>query len=70
MEGPEITQYLRELESDSRALMDEINEILWGMRGGIERESAWRMSRVERMSALKKMQKNVEITKSSGMPII
>lgn len=70
LDNSDIPNFLRSLEKESRALVDQINEICWYMRGGITRDQAWTLSPLERKRVMKLIEKNIERTNKTGLPLL
>lgn len=65
-----IPEVLAEMRGEAGALMQQITQILWYMRGGLTREDAWRTSHFERKQILKLIEGNIERTNKAGMPLL
>ena len=61
---------MEDLEKESNALIKQITEICWYMRGGVSREEAWTMSFNERQEVFKLINENIKRTKDAGMPLL
>lgn len=65
-----IPIFLADMRIEAGAIIQQITQILWYMRGGITREEAWRTSFFERKQILKLIEKNIENTNKSGLPLL
>ena len=61
---------MEDLEKESKALIKQITEICWYMRGGISREEAWSLSFIERQEVFKLINENIKRTKDAKMPLL
>ena len=61
---------MEDLAKESKALIKQITEICWYMRGGVSREEAWTMSFEERQETFKLINENIKRTKDSQMPLL
>jgi hypothetical protein len=61
---------LQEYVEEARAITDQIYEICWYMRGGVEREGAWQLSNRERQRIMKLIGANIERTNKTGLPLL
>lgn len=66
----EIEATIAEYRKESRALIDQITEICWYMRGGVTREEAWQMSHEERKSVMKLIDANIKRVNDTRLPIL
>ncbi|MNK44120.1 hypothetical protein D3C87_628430 [compost metagenome] len=55
---------------EARALIDQIHEICWYMRGGITREEAYNLSHEERKSIIKLIDANIKRVNETRLPIL
>jgi hypothetical protein len=63
-----IEQAVKDYELESKALKDELFRICWYMRGSISYTESLMLSYEEREIISKIIEKNLEITKDSGVP--
>jgi len=63
-----IEQAVKDYEQESKALKDELFRICWYMRGSISYTESLMLSYEEREIISKIIEKNLEITKDSGVP--
>lgn len=61
---------MEDLGKESKALIKQITEICWYMRGGVSREEAWSMSFDERQEVFKLINENIRRTKEAKMPLL
>lgn len=70
-ESPEEMQEIIDgYEHRSRALIKQMTQMLWYMRGGLTRNDAWAMSLQEREEAFELINENIKRTKDSKMPLL
>lgn len=55
---------------EARAIIDQIHEICWYMRGGISREEAYNLSHEERKSIMKLIDANIKRVNETRLPIL
>lgn len=70
LEPEEIPVLLKTMESEQRAIIDQIIEIGWYMRGGVGREEAWTLSPYERSKIVKMIDKKIESINKTGIAIL
>jgi hypothetical protein len=58
------------MAKERKELMDLIHEIMWHMRGGLNRDDAWCLSPDERNSILEDIKKRVENVEKTQMPLL
>jgi hypothetical protein len=63
-----IEQAVKDYELESKALKDELFRICWYMRGSVSYTESLMLSHEEREIISKIIEKNLEITKDSGVP--
>ena len=63
-----IEQAVKDYEQESKALKDELFRICWYMRGSVSYTESLMLSYEEREIISKIIEKNLEITKDSGVP--
>ena len=63
-----IEQAVKDYEQESKALKDELFRICWYMRGSVSYTESLMLSHEEREIISKIIEKNLEITKDSGVP--
>ena len=63
-----MVEYFDKLETESKALKDEILRLCWYMRGGISYDDAMLLSSDERKLIGKIVKDNLETSKKSGLP--
>jgi hypothetical protein len=61
---------LAEYRKETRAIIDQINEICWYMRGSISREEALILSPEERKSIVKLTDDNIKRVNDTRLPIL
>lgn len=66
----EVRTILQRMEAERNKIEDVIVEICWGMRGSISWEQAWDLSFSEIERIQKKLKRNIEVVKETGLPII
>jgi hypothetical protein len=66
----EIPYLLQEYVDETRALVKQITQICWYMRGGYTREEAWQLSPKERKEAMDLIEENIERTNKSGISLL
>jgi len=64
----EITEFLDDLEKESKALKEEAIKLCWFMRGGLSYDESMYLSFDERNIIAKLIKDNLETTKKSGQP--
>jgi len=68
MSTNQMVEYFDKLETESKALKDEILRLCWYMRGGISYDDAMLLSSDERKLIGKIVKDNLETSKKSGLP--
>jgi hypothetical protein len=68
LDNAEIPGYLESLDTESRAIKEELIKICWYMRGGITYNQAAALSPSEREIIGKLIKENLETTRKSGLP--
>lgn len=63
-----IEQAVKDYEQESKALKDELFRICWYMRGSVSYTESLMLGYEEREIISKIIEKNLEITKDSGVP--
>jgi len=63
-----IERIVKEYDSNTRALKEELLRICWFMRGGIGYNDSHMLTVEERTLISKIVEKNLETTKESGLP--
>jgi hypothetical protein len=66
----EMQDIINGYERRAGALLEQIDQIGWYMRGGITRNEAWSLSLSERESIFKLINENIKRTKESKMPLL
>jgi hypothetical protein len=66
----ETAHILAEHSIASKALHREVVDIMFYMRGSVTRDEAWRLTPKEREVIRKRIEKNIEQTEKTGMPLI
>jgi len=65
----EIGEYLKQLDSESKEIKDNIINLCWWMRGGISHSEAWNLTEPERKSINQLIKKNLDYIKKTGIPM-
>ena len=58
------------MATQSRAIMEEVADICWYMRGSVTWDQAWRLTLNERKAISKTIKSNIERTEKHGMPLL
>lgn len=66
----EIQHELAEMHLAARAITKEVADICWYMRGSINWDQAWRLTRQHREIIIKLIKDNIERTEKTGLPLI
>lgn len=66
----DVETLLSEMDFDSKALTKQIAEICWFMRGSINWDQAWRLTGSQREVVVNLINKNIENTEKSKMPLL
>jgi hypothetical protein len=66
----EVDEIFQEMSSESKALMKQIIDITWYMRGGVSYDEAWGLSPIERKRMIELIKDNIQRTHDSGMPLV
>jgi len=66
----EIPFILDEYVKEARAITKDITDIMWYMRGSLNREDAYHLSPKEREYIIALIQKNIENTSKSGIALL
>jgi len=64
----EIDEVVKEYDNSTRAIKDELLRICWFMRGSISYNECHMLTPDEKAIIAKIIEKNLEITKESGLP--
>lgn len=64
----EIDKLTKEMETEIKAIKDELYKFCWFMRGGLNIEQAYMLDPEDREIIAKLIDSNLETTKSSGLP--
>ena len=64
----EIEDTIKEYDSNTRAIKEELLKICWFMRGSIGYNECHMLTYDEKMIISKIIEKNLETTKDTGMP--
>lgn len=64
----EINQLVQEMESETKAIKEDLFRICWFMRGGITMSEAYQLDINDRKIIGKIVEGNLETTKESGLP--
>jgi hypothetical protein len=64
----EIDEAVKEYDNATRAIKDELLRICWFMRGSISYNECHMLTPDEKIIISKIIEKNLEITKESGLP--
>jgi hypothetical protein len=64
----EIDEVVKEYDNTTRAIKDELLRICWFMRGSISYNECHMLTPDEKIIISKIIEKNLEITKESGLP--
>ena len=56
--------------TDRGAIIREVTEICWYMRGGITWDQAWRLTYPEKTQIFKIIKENIERTEKTGIPLL
>ena len=59
---------MNRMEKEIKAIEKEMIQIVWYMRGGVSLNEAYALSPDDRQAIGKLIEKNLEITKDSGLP--
>jgi len=65
-----ILRIIDTYKKETRALIDQIHEICWYMRGGITREDAYNLSYDERASIVKLIDSNIKRVNETRLPLL
>lgn len=57
------------MAADRGAIMKEVAEICWYMRGGVTWDQAWQLTQPEKIQIFKTIKENVERMQKTGTPI-
>jgi len=68
LDTPEIERLLKEYESNTKAIKDELLRICWFMRGSIGYNECHMLTPEEKEIISNIIEKNLETTKESGLP--
>ena len=68
MSFKEIEGVIEEYDNNTRAIKDELLRICWFMRGSISYNECHMLTPDEKTIIAKIIEKNLEITKESGLP--
>ena len=55
---------------ESRAIIQEVADICWYMRGSVSWDQAWRLTNRQRDVIAKIIKNNIERTEKLGMPLL
>ena len=67
-DNSEILTYLKDLESQSKALKLELLKLCWFMRGGVTWQEGLNMGPDDRKIMAQLVKENLETTKKTGQP--
>lgn len=66
----EVADLFSELSLESKALVDQIIEICWYMRGSVSYDQAWNLTTIERKQIIDLIEKNIKRTEETGLPLL
>lgn len=64
----EINELVKDYEKDTKAIKEELFTLCWYMRGGLTVSEAYLLTYEDRTLINKLIEKNLEVTKESGLP--
>lgn len=64
----EINKLVKEYEEDTKAIKEELFTLCWYMRGGVTVSESYLLTYEDRKLINKLIEKNLEVTKESGLP--
>lgn len=64
----EIDKLVNDLDTDSKAVKDELFKLCWFMRGSMSISEAYELAIEDREIIVKLIEGNIETTKESGLP--
>ena len=65
-----IQRIIEGYRKEAGAIIDQITQIGWYMRGGVTREEAWSLSYQERASAMKLIEENIKRVNETRLPLL
>ena len=68
MNSEQISNWVDQMEKESREIKQEALKMVWYMRGGLSYESALNLSPDERTTISTLIKENLETTKKTGLP--
>jgi len=63
-----VAKFIEEIDSEVKALKDELFRLVWFMRGGISLEEAYQLDVADRSIINTIIKDNLETTQESGLP--
>lgn len=66
----EIAKLLDGMAIESRAIMQEVADICWFMRGSISWDQAWRLTHKQKEVISKTIKNNIERTEKNNMALL
>lgn len=70
LSNEDIVEYLERLESESKAIKNELLRICWYMRGSISYEESWFLTFDEKDIINKLIKENMETIEKTGIPFV